>query len=72
MECSPLLPPSQHMTLAPSSSPVAQDPSVSERHAEIGWNGTAWTIRDLGSSNGTVVDGVKLAGGRNAVTAVIG
>ena len=37
-----------------------KDPSVSERHAEFAWNGTAWTLKDLDSSNGTAVNGNKL------------
>ena len=33
-----------------------KDPNVSERHAEIFWDGKAWNVRDLGSSNGTEVN----------------
>ncbi|KAK2080554.1 hypothetical protein QBZ16_000407 [Prototheca wickerhamii] len=32
-----------------------KDPNVSERHAEIFWDGKAWNVRDLGSSNGTEI-----------------
>jgi ABC transport system ATP-binding/permease protein len=30
---------------------------VSRRHAEITWSGEGWVLRDLGSSNGTYLDG---------------
>jgi pSer/pThr/pTyr-binding forkhead associated (FHA) protein len=37
-----------------------KDDSVSERHALVSWTGTAWELRDVGSSNGTQVNGRKL------------
>jgi len=37
--------------------------TVSRRHAEVRWDGERWTIRDLGSRLGTLLDGVPLAGG---------
>lgn len=36
--------------------------SVSRRHAEVVRQGTAVSVRDLGSTNGTYVNGVKLVG----------
>jgi pSer/pThr/pTyr-binding forkhead associated (FHA) protein len=36
---------------------VLGDPYVSGRHARLTWDGSAWWIEDLGSSNGTHVDG---------------
>ncbi len=36
---------------------VLPDPYVSARHARIRWDGFTWWIEDLGSRNGTVVDG---------------
>ena len=39
---------------------VLSDPNVSRRHAELRRDGGRWTIVDLGSTNGTVVNG-KLA-----------
>jgi hypothetical protein len=39
---------------------VLSDANVSRRHAEMRREGGSWTIRDLGSTNGTVVNG-KLA-----------
>lgn len=32
------------------------EPSVSRHHAELAFDGTAWTIRDLGSANGTFIE----------------
>jgi len=40
---------------------VLSDPNVSRRHAELRRDGGLWTIVDLGSTNGTIVNG-KLAG----------
>lgn len=34
--------------------------SVSELHAEIEFDGAQWTVRDCGSTNGTLVDGAIL------------
>jgi hypothetical protein len=42
--------------------PIHGDPYISRRHAEIVWMGSAWGIRDLGSTNGTRVNGVPLEG----------
>jgi pSer/pThr/pTyr-binding forkhead associated (FHA) protein len=39
-----------------------KDPSVSEKHAEITWHSGRWHIRDLGSSNGTALNGSSVAG----------
>ena len=39
---------------------VLSDPNVSRRHAELRRSGDEWTIVDLGSTNGTMVNG-KLA-----------
>ena len=39
---------------------VLADPNVSRRHAELRRDGTDWVVEDLGSTNGTLVDG-KLA-----------
>lgn len=35
-------------------------PEVSSVHAEIMWDGNVWRLRDLGSRNGTFVDGRRL------------
>ena len=36
------------------------DPTISRRHAEVIWDGTGVHVRDLGSSNGTFLNGVKV------------
>ena len=43
---------------------VLGEPSVSGDHAALAWGGDAWTLRDLGSRNGTVVDGAPAPPGR--------
>jgi putative nucleotidyltransferase with HDIG domain len=42
---------------------VLDDASVSRRHAELRANGNAWRVRDLGSTNGTYLNGVRLGPG---------
>ncbi len=42
------------------------DPSVSGEHAVISWNGRRWEVHDLGSRNGTTVDGRRLGQGERA------
>src|SRR5262245_22171828 len=39
---------------------VIRDPSLSSKHCEILTNGTEVIVRDLGSKNGTMVDGIRL------------
>jgi hypothetical protein len=39
------------------------DPRVSQLHALIRWTGTDWEVRDLGSLNGTFVEGDRLESG---------
>jgi len=43
---------------------VLPQPLVSRRHAELAWEGTRHVLRDLGSRNGTWVNGVKIAGSK--------
>lgn len=38
------------------------DPTVSRRHAELVRSGDGWRLRDLGSANGTEINGVRLIG----------
>jgi hypothetical protein len=38
---------------------VINDALVSRRHACLRWGGTQWVIEDLGSTNGTFVDGQR-------------
>lgn len=40
------------------------DPTVSRRHAEIVRSADGWRLRDLGSSNGTELNGIRLIGDR--------
>ncbi len=42
------------------------DPSVSGEHARIEWRETHWVVRDLGSRNGSVVDGQPVPAGGTA------
>ena len=37
-----------------------KDPSISEKHAKFEWDGQNWLLQDLGSSNGTKVNGQSL------------
>jgi hypothetical protein len=39
---------------------VVRDPRVSRRHARIVADGDGWAVEDLGSSNGTFLDGVAV------------
>jgi hypothetical protein len=40
---------------------VLSDPSVSGRHARLSWRGDRILVEDLGSANGTWVDGARIA-----------
>jgi len=42
---------------------VIEDSRVSKRHAELRWSEAGWTIDDLGSKNGTTVNGQSAEGG---------
>jgi hypothetical protein len=39
---------------------VVNDPQVSRRHASLSWDGRQFTLQDLGSANGTFVNGERL------------
>lgn len=43
---------------------VLDDTNISRKHAELGWKGDHFVVRDLGSSNGIVHNGEKLAQAR--------
>lgn len=34
---------------------LSDDPDMSRHHARIVWNGSSWTLEDMGSSNGTFI-----------------
>jgi len=38
------------------------DANISRQHAELFWDGEGWSLRDLGSTNGTSVNGHRLTG----------
>ena len=48
---------------SPTCGLQVDDKFVSSEHAKIQWTGGLWTIRDLGSRNGTFVDGRRAAPG---------
>lgn len=45
---------------ADDSTIAINDDYVSNRHARLVPNGTAWMLEDLGSTNGTVLDAAKI------------
>ncbi|XXX72699.1 sigma 54-interacting transcriptional regulator [Sorangium sp. So ce134] len=42
--------------------PLVDDSLMSRRHARIAYDGTTWTVEDLGSTNGTSVNGEPIRG----------
>lgn len=46
----------------PGCEVVLGDPNVSRRHAEVRASGRGWVVSDLGSTNGTKVNGVRISG----------
>jgi hypothetical protein len=44
---------------------VLEDTGVSRRHAEIRPSGEGWTLKDLGSTNGVLVNGQRVNGARH-------
>ena len=48
----------------PGSDILLEDDSVSRRHAELLWRGGGWVIHDLGSLNGTLLNGKSVIRGR--------
>ena len=50
---------------------VLRDPRVSRRHARIVADGASWAIEDLGSANGTWIDGTRVARARLAAGQIV-
>lgn len=46
------------------------EPTVSGEHAVVSWTGREWRLHDLGSRNGTSLDGKKLTAGERVALAV--
>ena len=47
---------------APTNRIVLRDEICSRNHCEVFQSGSQWTLRDLGSRNGTLLDGIHVAG----------
>jgi len=43
----------------PANDLVLNDAFVSSHHAQLRWNGVGWLVEDLGSTNGTLIDGSR-------------
>lgn len=57
-----LTPPSVKLGRRTDTSPVLDDVYVSDEHAELRVDAGGWNVRDLGSTNGTYVNSVKISG----------
>jgi FHA domain-containing protein/uncharacterized protein DUF1707 len=53
---------SLHIGRDPANGLRLNDDTVSRRHAELSRRGGTWILRDLGSTNGTTVNGHRVAG----------
>ena len=59
--CSDLFPPAEAVIgRASSNQIVIRTDQASRRHARIHWGGSQWAIEDMGSRNGTFVNGTRL------------
>jgi pSer/pThr/pTyr-binding forkhead associated (FHA) protein len=59
--------PSPSLVFQASKMHIKGDPAVSERHGVITWTVEGWTLTDVGSSNGTLVNGERLEANGGAV-----
>jgi len=50
---------------SPTAGLCITEPYVSAQHALLRWAGARWVLKDLGSRNGTFLNGARLEGGRN-------
>ena len=62
-----LMKPANEVGRAESADVLLPHESVSEQHAQICFDGKAWTLLDHGSTNGTIVDGTHLRGDRQEI-----
>lgn len=58
------LPADARLGAEPDNDVVLRDQFVSGRHARLRWDGAAWWLEDLGSTNGTRVDGAPCIPGQ--------
>ena len=59
------IPPRLLIGRSPSCGLQLEDRHVSGEHATISWTGKHWEVRDLGSRNGTYIDGTRIESGHN-------